>query len=258
MNEGATAGAIPPTPAAAVRRRWIPFWVLQLVELGVAFIFVDVSVHVPNSGLMVAAAGVIAALAVTANGPLGIFRICRPWLHLTMVISVAAVVAVAPIIPTLRPDIEGIIVIEFGAIGLIRLATLTDMRPSSRSRRTSTQRRHDRTVIDTTAALTPERAAPNPASAPSDSGVGTPPRPPRPPRPLVPSGHLVHLVRGGRGGRRPMGWSGRRGGIGLGPQGRGQASSGGRGPRQAGHPRGRPADRTGHLSRRPQPAWAAG
>ena len=173
MNDGTAAGAIPHTPAAAVRRRWIPFWVLQLVELGVAFIFVDVSVHVPNSGLMVAAAGVIAALAVTAHGPLGIFRICRPWLHLTMVISVAAVVAVAPIIPTLRPDIEGIIVIEFGAIGLIRLATLTDMRPSSRSRRTSTQRRHDRTVIDTTAALTPERAAPNPASAPSDSGVGT-------------------------------------------------------------------------------------
>ena len=185
---------------------------LQLVELGVAFIFVDVSVHVPNSGLMVAAAGVIAALAVTANGPLGIFRICRPWLHLTMVISVAAVVAVAPIIPTLRPDIEGIIVIEFGAIGLIRLATLTDMRPSSRSRRTSTQRRHDRTVIDTTAALTPERAAPNPASAPSDSGVGTAVPTTVTASTSSPPATSSTSSAGAGGADRPMGRSGRRGG----------------------------------------------
>ena len=91
---------------------------LQAAELVVAFVFVDISVHVANSGLMVAAAVAFAVLAVTAHGPLGIFRICPPWLHLTLVISVAAVVAVAPVVPALRPDIEGIIVIEFGAIGL--------------------------------------------------------------------------------------------------------------------------------------------
>ena len=40
-----------------------------------------------------------------------------------MVLS--AVIALAPIVPALRPDIQGIIVIEFGAVGLIRVATLT-------------------------------------------------------------------------------------------------------------------------------------
>ncbi len=116
-----------------------------------AFILVDMSVHVSNSGLMVGAAVAFAALAVTAHGPLGIFRICRPLLHLTLLITAAAVVAVAPVIPALRPDIEGIIVVEFGAIGLIRLATLTDMQPSSRSRRSAGSLRSDPTVIEATA-----------------------------------------------------------------------------------------------------------
>jgi hypothetical protein len=112
-----------------------------------------------------------AALAITAHGPLGILRICRPWLHLTLLIAVAAVVAVAPVLPALRPDIEGIIVIEFGAIGLIRLATLTDMHGSSRSGRPSPSGRYDRTVIDATA--TPATAAPVPNGGPgTDSRTG--------------------------------------------------------------------------------------
>ncbi len=179
MSEGNASGAVPPpTPATPTtgrptavgpadpattggRRRWVPLWVLQLAELVVAFVFVDISVHVANSGLMVVAAVALAVLAVTAHGPLGIFRICPPWLHLTLVISVAAVVAVAPVVPALRPDIEGIIVIEFGAIGLIRLATLTDMHASSRSRRPLASRRHDPSVIDATATVTGDTAVPS-------------------------------------------------------------------------------------------------
>jgi len=171
-------GTAPSTPDVELRptsgrRRWIPFWVLQLTELVVAFIFVDISVHVGNSGLLVGAAVAFAALAVTAHGPLGILRICRPWLHLTLLIAVAAVVAVAPVLPALRPDIEGIIVIEFGAIGLIRLATLTDMHPSSRSRRSSSVR-NDRTVIDATAtAADAATATPVPNGSPgADSRTG--------------------------------------------------------------------------------------
>jgi len=110
---------------AAVRNRWLPFWVLQVTELVVALVFVDVSVHVSNGGLLVAAAVAFAALAVTARGPLGIVRICGERLHLVLVMATAGTVAVAPVIPALRPDIEGIIVLEFGAIGLMRLATFT-------------------------------------------------------------------------------------------------------------------------------------
>ncbi len=137
-----------------------------------AFIFVDISVHVDNSGVMVAAALALIVLAVTARGPLGIVRICGPRLHATLLISVAVVVALAPLIPALRPDIEGVIVIEFGAIGLIRLATLTDMNPSRRSR----ARGHEREVIEATATVAevapPKPAAPDPTRNPSPSATG--------------------------------------------------------------------------------------
>ncbi len=161
---------VPPTDRPAKRRRWIPFWVLQGTELAVAFILVDISVHVDNSGLMVAAALGLVLLAVTARGPLGIVRICGPRLHGTLLMAVAVVMALAPLIPALRPDIEGVIVIEFGAIGLIRLATLTDMHPSRRSR----SRGQDRVVIEATATVAevaspkptaPEQARTAPASA---------------------------------------------------------------------------------------------
>ncbi len=170
MSEGrAPEGA--PAAAGTGRRRWIPFWVLQLAELVVAFVLVDVSVHVSNSGVMVAAAVAFTGLAVTAHGPLGIIRVCRPWLHLTLLIALAALVALSPVVPALRPDIEGIIVLEFAAVGLIRLATLTDMQPSPRSRRTAS-RRNDRMVIDATATVARQTTA---RAAAGDPGGTTPP-----------------------------------------------------------------------------------
>ena len=141
-----------------------------------ALVLVDVSVHVGNSGLLVAAAVVFAALAVTADGPLGLVRICRPWLHLTLLVAVAAVVAVAPLVPSLRPDVEGIIVLEFGAVGLIRLATLTDMGPSPRPSWLS--RRSDPSVIDATATVT---SGPGAGARPPAARAGPRRRPPGPP-----------------------------------------------------------------------------
>ena len=152
MREGAAPGTDRGGGPSSGRRRWIPFWLLQAAELAVALILVDVSVHVGNSGLLLAAAIAFAALAVTAHGPVGLVRICRPWLHVTLLVAVAAVAAAAPLVPALRPDIEGIIVIEFGAIGLIRLATLTDMGPSPRPSWLS--RRSDPSVIDAAATVT--------------------------------------------------------------------------------------------------------
>jgi hypothetical protein len=168
MSDRAAPDAAPtPTP---IRRRWIPFWVLQVSELAVAFALVDLSVHVDNSGLMVGAAIAFTVLAVTARGPLGVVRICPPWLHLTLVIAVTALVAVAPIIPALRPDIEGIIVLEFTAVGLLRLATLTDMH-SSRARRSAASGRNDGLVIDATATVSSDPTVPAPPAAAPAGGA---------------------------------------------------------------------------------------
>jgi hypothetical protein len=75
--------------------------------------------------LLLVAAGAFAALAVTARGPLGLVRICGPRLHATLDIVVALAVAAAPILPALRPDITGILVVEVAALAWVRLATLT-------------------------------------------------------------------------------------------------------------------------------------
>ena len=45
----------------------------------------------------------------------------------------AGVIALAPLVPAMRPDIEGIIVVEFGAVGLFRVATLTRTGPFVRA-----------------------------------------------------------------------------------------------------------------------------
>jgi hypothetical protein len=119
------------SPTATASRRWLPFWLLQVSELVVAFVFVDISIHVGNGGLLVGAGAALAALSITARGPLGILRICGQRLHVHAIAAVAVAVAVAPVFPAVRPDIEGIIIIEFGAIGLIRLATLTRISAST-------------------------------------------------------------------------------------------------------------------------------
>jgi hypothetical protein len=122
MNEGTGSAAL---HLVVSRQRWLPFWVLQVTELVMAVVLVDISVHVSNGGLLVVAAGVFALLAVTARGPLGILRICGPRLHVTLTIACSVALALAPIVPAFRPDIQGIIVLEFVAVGVIRLATFT-------------------------------------------------------------------------------------------------------------------------------------
>ncbi len=121
MSAGWADSGAEPAPS----RRWIPFWVLQVAELAVAFVFVDVAVHLTSQGLLLAAAALFALLAVTARGPLGIVRLCPRGLHVVSVVVASVAIALSPILPVLRPDLVGIIVIEFGAVGMIRLATLT-------------------------------------------------------------------------------------------------------------------------------------
>ena len=102
--------------------------------------------------------------------------------------AVSAAIALAPIIPALRPDIQGIIVLEFGAVGLIRVATLTgrgETRPGGAARGHAAG-----PVIDTTATVVDDRAPDRATGAgPCRAGptsarahpAGPPPGPPPPP-----------------------------------------------------------------------------
>ena len=124
MSEGVGPEQLPRAGGPG-RRRWLPFWGVQATEIVVALVFADLSVHVANSGLLVGSAAALLVLAVTAQGPLGLFRICGQRLHLVLAMAMSVAIALAPLIPAVRPDIEGIIVVEFGAVGLFRVATLT-------------------------------------------------------------------------------------------------------------------------------------
>jgi hypothetical protein len=125
LTTGGPGSPADSTPGHFRRRPFLPFWLLQVTELVIAVVFVDLSIHVGGGGMLVGAAVACFALAVTAQGPLGIVRICGQSLHLVLAVVTGVVVAVAPVIPALRPDLEGIIVLEFGALGLIRMATFT-------------------------------------------------------------------------------------------------------------------------------------
>jgi hypothetical protein len=149
---------------------------MQALEMAVAVVFVNLSVHVNHGGLMVVAALAFFALAVTAQGPLGVFRVCNQRLHLLLAMVLAGAVAVAPVITALRPDIEGIIVVEFGAVGMIRLATLTVATEYPRAT-VGAVRRPGATVIDTTATIVDaaRRGAADPTgSTPPAAGKSAP------------------------------------------------------------------------------------
>ena len=57
MSAGPAGSGAEPAPS----RRWIPFWVLQVAELAVAFVFVDVAVHLTSQGSLLAAAALLRA-----------------------------------------------------------------------------------------------------------------------------------------------------------------------------------------------------
>lgn len=169
MDEGAAQRTVL-TPGRPARRRWVPFWALQVAEVVVALVFVDISIHVHSGGLLIVAAVVFLLLAATADGPLGIARVCSPRLHLVLVVVAAALIGLAPVIPDLRPDVQGIIVVEFGVVGLIRLATLTRVGDAGEGMRLRMP--HHSSVIDTTATVSPPPARSGPAETGGGSGAG--------------------------------------------------------------------------------------
>ena len=121
-------------PARITGRR-LPFWGLQVTELAIALILVDVSVHIPRAGLLVVAAAALGILALSARGPLGLLRICSQRTHVLACVVVAVLLLVAPILPALRPDTAGIVVVAVAMLALLRLATITstDPRPPTKA-----------------------------------------------------------------------------------------------------------------------------
>ncbi len=161
-------------PPSLRRGGWIPFWILQAAELGVAVALVDISLHVDNGGLLVAAAVAFGLLAITAKGPLGWSGSSVPGCHVSLVEVACIVVALAPVLSRFRPDIEGIITVEFVAVGMIRLATLTSTAPAGHRRASGGP------IIETQGVPTPSRPAPaqpavTGATSGGDPGVRTAP-----------------------------------------------------------------------------------
>jgi hypothetical protein len=166
---GGTRGPAGVDPTVPRSGRVTPFWVLQAAEILSVVAMADLSLHVDRGGVLAVAGGVFAALALTADGPLGIVRIFSRKLHVILAVVAAVVVALSPVVSAIRPDIEGILILEVIAVGIIRLATLvnTDPRPAG-----SSGRRGSRRVVDATATVRVRRA---PASVPPESvAPGTP------------------------------------------------------------------------------------
>ena len=145
-------------PRGTTPSRWrIHFWALQVVELGVAFLLVTQSVHVGNGGLLIGFAVVVGLLALTAAGPIGVFRICSQRLHVVLLVAVCFAVVALAFIPALRPDIQGLLVVGGAVIALVFLVTRTNIAGGTGGRRRSRGAGARGPVIDTTATVvTPE------------------------------------------------------------------------------------------------------
>jgi len=78
-------------------------------------------VHIGRSHDLLGAGAVLALLAITARGPLGLVRICGPRLHAVLDVSVALLLAASPLVRALRPGLAGIVVVELAAAALLRV-----------------------------------------------------------------------------------------------------------------------------------------
>jgi len=161
---GAGRGA-PDGPTTGWR---IPFWALQVLELGVAFLLVTQSVHVGRGGLLVAAGVLFGLEALTADGPLGVVRVVPQRLHVLLVAGTALLLGALAFVPSLRPDVEGLLVIGAAVVAVVFLATRTVTASGRRGRRAGRQG----PVIDATATVVPpDGTAPSEPAGDPDSAL---------------------------------------------------------------------------------------
>ncbi len=163
MSPDARAGV---DPGRGPLPRWrIPFWAFQVLEFGVAFLLVTQSVHVGRGGLLIAFGIVLGLLALTADGPLGVVRVCGQRLHVLLAAGAALTLGALAFVPALRPDVEGLLVIVGAVVAVVFLATRT---VTSRGRRSRSARRAGRgPVIDATATVVPPPGPTTPATGPT-------------------------------------------------------------------------------------------
>ncbi len=167
MPSDVGAGVAPPSGDG----RWrIPLWALQILELGSAFLLVTQSVHVVHGGLLVAGGAVLVVLALTADGPLGVYRLCGRRLHRLLVLVFAGALAACCLVPALRPDLEGLILIAFAVVALVVLASRTTVTGGGGRRRGRRRTAGRGDVIDATATEAPAADRPPPAP-PADSAA---------------------------------------------------------------------------------------
>jgi hypothetical protein len=152
MPTDAGAGGEPPGRGSA---RWrIPFWALQVLEFGVAFLLVTQSVHVGRGDLLVAGGIVFGLLALTADGPLGVVKVCSQRVHVPLVAGAALLLGALAFVPSFRPDVEGLLVIAGAVVAVVLLATRTITASNGRGRR-SRSAAGQGPVIDVTATVVP-------------------------------------------------------------------------------------------------------
>jgi hypothetical protein len=105
------------------------FGIHQFVEYLLAVALVLLSVHIARSQLLLAAGAVFGLLALTAQGPLGLIRVCGRRLHAVLDVVVAVLLAASPLVPALRPGLAGIVAVELAAVASLRVSTLTRYSP---------------------------------------------------------------------------------------------------------------------------------
>ncbi len=168
---GAAGGAV------TASRRVTPFWILQVAEILSLLALADLSLHVSRGGALAVSGAVFAALALTADGPLGVVRIFGRKLHVRLVVVTAFLVAISPVVAAIRPDVEGIIILELMAVGILRLATLVNCDPRPARPKGV---RGSGPVVDITATVAPSPSArtgpdtPTPARSllPTEESIG--------------------------------------------------------------------------------------
>jgi len=144
----------------------IPFWALQVLEFGVAFLLVTQSIHVGRAGILIAFGVVLVLLALTADGLFGVYRICSQRLHVLLVAGASIGLGAIAFVPSLRPDAEGLLMIVAAVVAVVFLATRTIITPGTGGRRRS--RRGSGPVIDATATVVPP---PSSTDTPADDAA---------------------------------------------------------------------------------------
>ena len=103
----------------------LPLWLLQVLELAVAYLLVSQSVHVAKGGVLAVSGVLLGLLTMSLDAPLGVLRICSPRLHLLLIRVLAVTMAATVILPASRSDLEGISIMLFAPVALVMLSTRT-------------------------------------------------------------------------------------------------------------------------------------